>query len=213
MKNPQQSLAVTTWECSSEGHALHCDYKQHRERGGTIMPRSSHLACVSDVFLYASNTPTFLWGSFSEQLWGFKLWRAQASAATFWSWSQKTVAVLCHSHCSCSQYFWRLEALKRFDRGSKNSNDWDCERGIECSNPTYVIKAREALLKMNISHFRDCWMNHLNAYNDVRMKMFWINLHFKKSNDFTAANFSFFFLHPSPTSSHNFLTFICLSGE
>lgn len=24
-KNPQQSLAVTTWECSSEGYALHCD--------------------------------------------------------------------------------------------------------------------------------------------------------------------------------------------
>lgn len=51
VENPQQSLVVTTWECSSEGHALHCDYKQQSESGGCMMPRSSCLACLCGVFL------------------------------------------------------------------------------------------------------------------------------------------------------------------
>lgn len=32
VENPQKSLAITAWECSSEGHALCGDYKQHRKR-------------------------------------------------------------------------------------------------------------------------------------------------------------------------------------
>lgn len=59
VENPQQSLAVTTWECSSEGHALHCDYKQQSESGESMMPRSSCLACLCDVFCYATNIQIF----------------------------------------------------------------------------------------------------------------------------------------------------------
>lgn len=96
VENPRQSLAVTTWECSSEGHALHCDYKQHRESGGhdaTIELPLLRLWCFF-VMLQILRGGVFF---FSEQFSGFKLWLVEASAATFWSWSQKTVAVLCHS--------------------------------------------------------------------------------------------------------------------
>lgn len=95
VENPQQSLAVTTWECSSEGHALHCDYKQHREcraHDATIVLPRRHFWC----FCYPTNIQGFFF--FSEQLWGFMLWLVEASAVPFWSWSHKTVAVLCHSH-------------------------------------------------------------------------------------------------------------------
>lgn len=63
VEKPQQSLAVTTWECSSEGNALPCDYKQQRESGGTAKPRlSCCLACVSDAFFCcATNFLTFFY--------------------------------------------------------------------------------------------------------------------------------------------------------
>lgn len=59
-ENPRQSLAATTWECSSEGHALRCNYKQHRECGDhdSTTASSSSLMCfvmlqiLSCVFLF-----------------------------------------------------------------------------------------------------------------------------------------------------------------
>lgn len=105
VENPQQSLAVTTWECSSEGHALHCDYKQHRESRRALMPRSSFLACVSDVFLLCCKYSVIVVLFFlpccclSRAI----CERLQAVASTgIWSHIliiiAKTVAVLCHSH-------------------------------------------------------------------------------------------------------------------
>ena len=80
LENPQQSLAVTTWECSSEGHALHCDYKQHGGKRATSP--ASLMFCAMLKILKASS---FGWGRHLQP--------------------QSTVAVLffyiffsCHSH-------------------------------------------------------------------------------------------------------------------
>lgn len=167
VENPQQSLAVTTWECSSEGHALHCDYKQHREsrdHDATIKLPCKCLWCFCFFFMLEIFWLLFFVFFFPKQLRSFKLWLAQA---TFWSWWQKTVALLCHSHSIIAVNISEgRRLLSRFDGGSKSSNDWDCERGIECSNPTDAIKAHKALLKMNISHFR-CRCNLYPLYSQT----------------------------------------------
>lgn len=124
VENPQQSLAVTTWECSSEGHALPCDYKQHRESEGhdaTMELPLQRLWCFLLCYKYWEEV-FFV----PEQFRGFKLWLVQASAATFWSWSQKTVAVLCHSrwiiavNISEGRRYWTdlMEAVKTVMTGS-----------------------------------------------------------------------------------------------
>lgn len=138
VENPQQSLAVTTWECSSEGHALHCDYKQHREcraHDATIVLPRRHFWC----FCYSTNIQGFFFFRAIVRL------HAVASGGIC---SPILIMISQDSRCfmpftlyNCSQYFWRLEVPNRFDEGGKNSNNWDCEGGIECSNPTDATKA------------------------------------------------------------------------
>lgn len=118
----QRSLVGQTWE------TLHCNDKHCREEEGTGEWRGgegrshnrNNLGSISDVlslkvfrglifFFYSSLLP--------QKLINFKLRRAQA---TFWSQSQKTDAVLCHSlpiiavNISAGRRCWAdlIEALK-----------------------------------------------------------------------------------------------------
>lgn len=122
VENPQQSLAVTTWECSSEGRALHCNYKHRKSRDwdATIqLPRQCWKYSVVFFFFNGGN----VWDFFPKQLKGFK---RRPARATFWSRSQKTAAVLCHSHSiiavniSEGRRYWRdlMEAVKTVMTGT-----------------------------------------------------------------------------------------------
>lgn len=105
VENPQQSLAVTTWECSSEGPALHCDYKQHREsldRDATIeLPRQC-LWCFLLCYKY------------SDFLFFFRAIVRLQAVASAGICSHILIMIARDSRCfmlftlyNCSQYFWR----------------------------------------------------------------------------------------------------------
>lgn len=97
-ENPQQSLAVTTRECSSEGHTLQCHYKQHKDGGKATtelppLPFSCVLLCC------------ILWGFFFRTT--VRL-QAVASASIC---SHTLIMITNHSHplMSFTQYNCRLK--------------------------------------------------------------------------------------------------------
>lgn len=105
-EKPHKSLAVTTWERSSEGHAFHWDYKQHREsrdHNATIELTHQCLWCCC----FATITLSCFFCFFIAVV------RLQAVACAgicshiLIMIAKDSCRFMPFTLCNCSQYFWR----------------------------------------------------------------------------------------------------------
>lgn len=112
VENPQQSLAVTTWECSSEGYALRCDYKQQKDsRANDAVTELTLLASL--LFRCATDSSISLFFSLLFFCFYTTILRRQAVACTSirslisFAFAKYSRRVLPFTLYYCSRYLWR----------------------------------------------------------------------------------------------------------